>query len=65
MRQLPEGYNAAGAQAGFLIDEWNEVIPNKIETTGHCDSLQPAKHGAAAMHTVGGQPERQWTLGLG
>lgn len=34
VRQLPENYEAAGAQSGLLIDEWNEVIPNKIETTG-------------------------------
>jgi hypothetical protein len=34
VRQLPQDYDAAGAQAGLLIDEWNEVIPNKIETTG-------------------------------
>ena len=34
VRQLPEGYSAAPPQAGLLIDEWNEVIPNRIETTG-------------------------------
>jgi hypothetical protein len=31
---LPSGYSAAAPQAGLLIDEWNEVIPNRIETTG-------------------------------
>jgi len=34
VRHLPEGHDAAAAQAGLLIDEWNEVIPNRIETTG-------------------------------
>ncbi len=34
VRHLPEGYDAAAAQAGLLIDDWNEVIPNRIETTG-------------------------------
>lgn len=34
VRQLPEAYDASDAQAGLLIDEWNEVIPNRIETTG-------------------------------
>jgi hypothetical protein len=34
VRQLPRIYDAAAPQAGLLIDEWNEVIPNKIETTG-------------------------------
>ncbi len=34
VRQLPRDYDASGAQAGLLIDEWNEVIPNRIETTG-------------------------------
>ena len=34
VRQLPENYDPSVPQAGFLIDEWNEVIPNKIETTG-------------------------------
>lgn len=34
VRQLPENYDAAAAQSGLVIDEWNEVIPNKIETTG-------------------------------
>ncbi|MGH7848170.1 MAG: hypothetical protein ACREQW_23775, partial [Candidatus Binatia bacterium] len=34
VRQLPASYSAAAAQAGLLIDEWSEVIPNRIETTG-------------------------------
>ena len=34
VRLLPEGHDAAAAQAGLLIDDWNEVIPNRIETTG-------------------------------
>ena len=28
------GSEASAAQSGLLIDEWNEVIPNRIETTG-------------------------------
>lgn len=34
VRHLPETYSAATPQSGLLIDEWNEVIPNRIETTG-------------------------------
>jgi hypothetical protein len=34
VRQLPEDYDANGAQMGLLIDEWSEVIPNRFETTG-------------------------------
>ena len=34
VRQLPIAYSASATQAGLLIDEWNEVIPNRIETTG-------------------------------
>ena len=34
VRQLPEDYDASAPQSGLLIDEWNEVIPNKVETTG-------------------------------
>jgi hypothetical protein len=34
VRHLPEAYSAATPQSGLLIDEWNEVIPNRIETTG-------------------------------
>jgi len=33
-RQLPDNYKLSDPQAGLLIDEWNEVIPNRIETTG-------------------------------
>jgi hypothetical protein len=31
---LPAGHTTAGPQAGLLVDEWTEVIPNRIETTG-------------------------------
>lgn len=34
VRHLPEGHSAAALQAGLLVDEWTEVIPNRIETTG-------------------------------
>jgi hypothetical protein len=34
VRQLPEGHDTAGPQAGLVVDEWNEVIPNRFETTG-------------------------------
>jgi hypothetical protein len=34
VRHLPAGYSVAATQAGLLIDEWNEVIPNQFETTG-------------------------------
>lgn len=34
VRQLPNQYEASAVQSGLLIDEWNEVIPNRIETTG-------------------------------
>jgi hypothetical protein len=34
VRHLPEDHATADVQAGLLIDEWNEVIPNRIETTG-------------------------------
>jgi len=34
VRHLPSGYSSAGMQAGLLVDEWNEVIPNRRETTG-------------------------------
>ena len=30
----PTGHDADDAQAGLLIDEWSEVIPNRFETTG-------------------------------
>lgn len=34
VRDLPEGHDAEDEQAGLLIDEWSEVIPNRFETTG-------------------------------
>ncbi|HEU4871331.1 MAG TPA: hypothetical protein VFT08_10810 [Pyrinomonadaceae bacterium] len=34
VRQLPDDYDASTVQSGLLIDEWNEVIPNRVETTG-------------------------------
>ena len=34
VRHLPAGYSTGDLQAGLLVDEWNEVIPNRIETTG-------------------------------
>ena len=34
VRELPEGHDADDEQAGMLIDEWSEVIPNRFETTG-------------------------------
>ncbi len=34
VRQLPATYSVSAVQAGLLIDEWNEVIPNRFETTG-------------------------------
>jgi len=34
VRELPEGHDEDDAQAGLLIDEWSEVIPNRFETTG-------------------------------
>jgi hypothetical protein len=34
VRHLPQGHDAAAPQAGLVVDEWNEVIPNRIETTG-------------------------------
>jgi hypothetical protein len=34
VRELPESYDPGGPQAGLLVDDWNEVIPNRIETTG-------------------------------
>ena len=32
--QRPADYDPAGLQAGLLIDEWSELIPNRVETTG-------------------------------
>jgi hypothetical protein len=34
VRELPEGHDEEDAQAGLLLDEWSEVIPNRFETTG-------------------------------
>jgi hypothetical protein len=34
VRHLPEGHSDAAPQAGLVLDEWGEVIPNRIETTG-------------------------------
>jgi hypothetical protein len=34
VRHVPAGHGSAGAQAGLVIDEWTEVIPNRVETTG-------------------------------
>jgi hypothetical protein len=34
VRELPAGHDANESQAGMLIDEWSEVIPNRFETTG-------------------------------
>jgi hypothetical protein len=34
VRHVPEAYESGATQAGLLIDEWNEVIPNRVETTG-------------------------------
>ena len=31
---FPAGFDAAQPMAGLLVDEWNEVIPQKTETTG-------------------------------
>jgi hypothetical protein len=31
---FPAGFDAAQPMAGLLVDEWNEVIPQKAETTG-------------------------------
>ncbi len=30
----PQGFNAAGAQTGLLLDQWIETIPNEEEVTG-------------------------------
>lgn len=34
VRELPVNYGLSAPQAGLLVDEWNEVIPNRTETTG-------------------------------
>jgi len=30
----PDNYDPGALQSGLLIDEWSEVIPNRVETTG-------------------------------
>ena len=32
--QLPAEYDPIGLQAGLVVDEWSELIPNRVETTG-------------------------------
>ncbi len=34
VQQIPTGYNSRGSQSGLVIDEWDEIIPGKVETTG-------------------------------
>jgi hypothetical protein len=34
VQQIPNGYTPHGLQSGLVIDEWSEIIPNKVETTG-------------------------------
>lgn len=34
VRHLPAVHSAGDLQGGFVVDEWEEVIPNRIETTG-------------------------------
>ncbi len=34
VRELPRTYSLSAPQAGLLVDEWTEVIPNRVETTG-------------------------------
>jgi len=34
VQHLPQGFSAAGAQCGLLIDEWTESVPNREEVTG-------------------------------
>ena len=62
--QLPAGYDPASVQAGLVIDEWPELIPNPTETTGNRRALQPAEHGAAADAAPRRQPERRWQMVL-
>ena len=31
---LPQNFTPAGAQCGFLVDEWTETLPQKEEVTG-------------------------------
>ncbi|HET9196062.1 MAG TPA: hypothetical protein VFO21_24455 [Vicinamibacterales bacterium] len=32
--QVPAGYDPNGVQVGLVVDEWSELIPNRMETTG-------------------------------
>lgn len=34
VQHLPQGFSAAGAQVGLLIDEWTESVPAREEVTG-------------------------------
>jgi hypothetical protein len=34
VQQVPGAYKPEGIQSGLVIDEWSEIIPNKVETTG-------------------------------
>ena len=36
VQHLPQGFTAAGAQCGLLIDEWTESVPSREEVTGLC-----------------------------
>ena len=61
----PGGFDPALAQAGLVIDEWNEVIPNPVETTAvsfHYDA--PAAR-APQVLLLAVPPDRaaaSWTL---
>ncbi len=34
VQHLPQGFDAAGAQSGLLVDEWVETVPTREEVTG-------------------------------
>ncbi|MCZ6820656.1 MAG: hypothetical protein O7G31_14385 [Calditrichaeota bacterium] len=34
VQHIPRDYDAASLQTGLLLDEWVEVIPNRVETSG-------------------------------
>jgi hypothetical protein len=34
VQHLPQGFVAAGAQCGLLVDEWVETVPTREEVTG-------------------------------
>jgi predicted nucleic acid-binding Zn-ribbon protein len=36
VQHLPQGFAAAGAQCGLLVDEWTESVPLREEVTGLC-----------------------------